>query len=801
MEAIRYRFRSEARRRWPAWLALVLVVGLAGGVVLASVAGARRTRSAYDRFLVAQDAFDVTLVSGIEGIFDIAELDLDRIAALPQVAEAAPYVAMGAVAHTPKGRQITPDAVNFAASPGDRFGGAMNRRKLLEGRAADPDRADEVVVGFGVADEYDLTVGDVLETDFLSNDEAAAIFGGEGATSILPSEPGQLEPLRVVGIAATPGEFPPATNTLSVSDSIALTPTAFASHPDNFNVEILALTLQGGVGSVPAFLAEVEALTPGGGPVFSISQQDVTTEVQGALDSPAGALTLSAALAGAVLALLVGQALARQASVEGGDEEALRAVGLTLGQIGGLRLLKAGTVAALGTLCSMVIAVALSSLFPVGLAAKAEPDPGVDLDPLVLGIGAPAVFAATVALVAGSAWRAHRASRPTDSTGPSPRPSRLAGALAGIGAPPSAVAGAHLAADPGSSRMRLTARSSVATIALGVATVVGVVTFVASLDRLVSTPSLYGWTWDEVIGNAFASNFDGEEISFLGDDPALASVSVGNTVEVTIDRTRMSLTGMDMLKGAVQPALVSGAPPVSADELVLASDVLEGTEIGEPVTVALAGREAPYQLVGRAVLPLEAGFATLEGLRRLAPDLQPQLALVGYALGADRPAFRDRAADTLSLDEQDFFPASLPVDLVNFGGADAAPLVVAGLMAVVATATLVHTLALAATRRRHDLGVLRVLGFTRRQSVATVAWQATVLMVTALVLAVPAGIATGRVVWLGFANQLGVVPSPVVPGLTTLAVVGASLAVAQLAAAVPAWRAARLSPTNALRAE
>jgi ABC-type lipoprotein release transport system permease subunit len=174
---------------------------------------------------------------------------------------------------------------------------------------------------------------------------------------------------------------------------------------------------------------------------------------------------------------------------------------------------------------------------------------------------------------------------------------------------------------------------------------------------------------------------------------------------------------------------------------------------------------------------------------------------VNYTAGADPSAFRDRAADVLSLDEEDFLPASLPVDLVNFGGADAAPLVVASLMAVVATATLVHTLAVAATRRRHDLGVLRVLGFTQRQSLATVAWQATVLVVTALSLAVPVGIASGRVAWLGFADQLGVVPSPVVPGLAVLAVVGTSLAVAQLAAAAPAWRAARTSATTALRVE
>jgi hypothetical protein len=38
--------RSDVRRRWRSLLALALIVGVAGGIVLAAVAGARRTESA-----------------------------------------------------------------------------------------------------------------------------------------------------------------------------------------------------------------------------------------------------------------------------------------------------------------------------------------------------------------------------------------------------------------------------------------------------------------------------------------------------------------------------------------------------------------------------------------------------------------------------------------------------------------------------------------------------------------------------------------------------------------------------------
>ena len=43
----------ELRARWRGWAVLVLLVGVAGGAVLTAAAGARRTDSAYPRFLVA----------------------------------------------------------------------------------------------------------------------------------------------------------------------------------------------------------------------------------------------------------------------------------------------------------------------------------------------------------------------------------------------------------------------------------------------------------------------------------------------------------------------------------------------------------------------------------------------------------------------------------------------------------------------------------------------------------------------------------------------------------------------------
>ena len=51
MTAVWIRATNELRARWRAWLAIALMLGIAGGVVMAAAAGARRTDSAVPRFL------------------------------------------------------------------------------------------------------------------------------------------------------------------------------------------------------------------------------------------------------------------------------------------------------------------------------------------------------------------------------------------------------------------------------------------------------------------------------------------------------------------------------------------------------------------------------------------------------------------------------------------------------------------------------------------------------------------------------------------------------------------------------
>jgi predicted lysophospholipase L1 biosynthesis ABC-type transport system permease subunit len=104
-------------------------------------------------------------------------------------------------------------------------------------------------------------------------------------------------------------------------------------------------------------------------------------------------------------------------------------------------------------------------------------------------------------------------------------------------------------------------------------------------------------------------------------------------------------------------------------------------------------------------------------------------------------------------------------------------------------------------RRRHDLAILKALGFVRRQVSAAVAWQATTVALVALAVGLPLGVALGRWSWSLLADRIGVGAPPVTPGPALLAGVAGTVLVANLVAAWPGRVAARTRPAVALRSE
>jgi len=118
---------------------------------------------------------------------------------------------------------------------------------------------------------------------------------------------------------------------------------------------------------------------------------------------------------------------------------------------------------------------------------------------------------------------------------------------------------------------------------------------------------------------------------------------------------------------------------------------------------------------------------------------------------------------------------------------------------VFGAATLAHLLVVSVSRRRRDVGLLKVLGFVNRQVVSTVSWQATTLALVGVLVGVPLGLVVGRGVWNTFAFNLGVVPVTVLPILLVAAITVGVLVGANAIAIAPAWAATRSKAGDLLR--
>ena len=799
MSAVALRFRAELRAGWRGWLGLAVLMGLAGAVVIGAAAGARRTDNAYSRFLTAYRASDVAFFDVTEGTPHAPKrAQLER---LPQVAEVVPvqFVTYG----------FGDNAI--VAARDNRPGVEIDRFKVLSGRLADPRRADEVIVSFVLAEKRHLHVGSTFPL-FTKRDVVQAKELGVK----LPS---RNMTFRVVGIEASPGEFPPQPPGLW--PLAHMTPAFYHRYEHSELLKpqwpSLLVRLKHGEQDVPAFVAEVERLSAGK-PTLPQTQQDQSAPVRRSFHLQALALWILAALVGLTAALVFSQLIARQAFLDSAEAPTLRALGMTRGQLFGLGMARAAAVALPAGVVAVVVSFLLSPLTPIGEARIAEPSPGFWLDSAALGAGGVATVLLVLALAAIPVWRAARlAGSPLGTSSPagSARPSAIASALSRAGLPPSAAAGVRMALEPGRGRTAVPVRTTLAGLALAITALTAAVVFGSSLDHLLGTPRLYGWNWDLQVTNYGVGPDLEKRAAALAKIPGITEFSTGGGAPLVIGRAGQ--VGAVAVNGPVVPPILEGRRPLASNEIALGTKTMRrtGLRIGESVAVHVPGlkRRMRMTVVGRVVVPPQAlspqlgegALITSAAGRKLVGK---QLAAGGIGTdiyvrlepGADRravlAALRPKVGMGFSVVE-----ATRPTDIVNFGRVQKLPVILAGILALLAAATLAHTLVSAARRRRRDLGVLKTVGFVPRQVFGVVLWQATTLAAIAVLVGVPLGVALGRWSWALFSDQAGVVREPVVPAWQIAVVVAGTLLFANLVAALPGRMAARTRPAEALRAE
>ncbi|MFI5313680.1 MAG: ABC transporter permease, partial [Candidatus Dormibacteria bacterium] len=118
---------------------------------------------------------------------------------------------------------------------------------------------------------------------------------------------------------------------------------------------------------------------------------------------------------------------------------------------------------------------------------------------------------------------------------------------------------------------------------------------------------------------------------------------------------------------------------------------------------------------------------------------------------------------------------------------------------VIAALGVVNTLALSVLERARELGLLRALGLTRRQTRSMVRWEAVIIALLGALLGLVIGAGMGAAVVRALADQG--LSKLSVPASQLLAYVVAAFVIGVLAAVLPARRAARLNILDAIASE
>jgi hypothetical protein len=790
LTAVLLRARAEVRSHLTAWVALAVVAGLGAGIVMTAAAGGRRTDSSYRRFLTAQKGDDLFVWSAGR---DSPSVPFDQVRALPQVATSAQVYALQA-------------SEPFNVIAGDpAYLTKMDRPKVLHGRM--PRGVDETAIDFFLAATNHLHVGGRLPVHYVLASDTTT----PGANvPVLSSS------LRVVGIEASPGEFPPQLGTNSQGTAHITLATVHALEHQVAVQTALVLRLHRGSADVPAFNGELQGLVQGG-PSFNTPSAQQAANVNRSIHLQAVALWLVGALFGIVALAVLGQLLARQATVDADEHPTLRALGMTRSQLWGAGMLRAFLMALVAAGIGLVIAVVASPLTPIGTARVAEPHPGLFLDPLVLPAGVAGTVLLMCALAAWPLWRATAAPERGKQARPAAeRPSLLARAARPL-RPPGA-AGVRMALEPGRGRTAVPVRSSLLAVTVAVAALVAAVTFAASLDHLLATPRLYGWSWDARV-TSNSSSGDAESVfAVLGADKRIADVATLDNPPLDVGGAQIDDIAMTQVRGSIQPVVLEGRLPHGDQEVALGTDTMRKTHTRVGGTVPIRITAIPpypqrFRVVGRVVIPPLSDTARLGSgalmdtsaeLRMVPPafkdQVHPSEVELKFAPGVDHARAVADLSHRLGPGYLVLTPTR-PADLVNFGRVQNLPVALAGILALLGAATLAQTLISSIGKRRRDLSILKTLGFSPGQVRWTVVWQTSTFVAAAMVIGIPLGVAAGRLAWTAFAERLGTLAVPIEPPLLIVLLIPGVILVANLIAAVPGALAGRIRPALVLRTE
>lgn len=836
----RYRLRGTLRRSRGGLAAIVVLIGLVGGLAMASIQAARRTQAAYPVYLASTNPSDLVVTAYDAEGGPVANL-AGAIARLPDVERLTTVYVPHVAVLTSQGaaRVDVFDVVEPVASPDGLFE-RMDRLTPIRGRLADPRRIDEGVVDQNAARLLGLHVGSIVPLGVFT--QAQASSSGFGSPRVQPIQ--RIE-MHVVGVVdessdVVQDDVDRAFGFIYLTPALLHDVLAIAPGGDSTPISY-GLQLAGGAASVTKVEGEVRRILPAGAvSQFHVSSREVTTVelAMRPVSVALGGFGVVAALACLVLAM---QALARVLRDEEEDRLVLRSLGASrLATIADTMIASLLAVVA-GVALSIGFAVALSPLSPIGPVRIVYPDRGIAFDGPVYLCGAAVVL---VTLVACAVVLAGRSTR---HQGPSRASSRSAVGSVAVraGMPIAGVVGVRFALEPGRDRRSVPFRSVLLGTVVALTLVVATLTFASSLQTLVSTPRLYGWNWNLAL--LPTNNMPASSVAMLDHDPDVAAWTGMDYNIVTIDGLAVPVLMEHGANNRVVPPVLSGHAVDGAGQIVVGAATLEelGRHVGQTVDVSYGSPNSgslflapiPLRIVGTATFPA-VGYAsevadhTSMGIGamfserslpatflRAAGSTDPNLEgaeldfvrlRAGVSPAAGRANLHQLAATVNRIYESDpntsgnnvvLLGVQRPAQIVNYATVGTTPVVLAIVLALGALAALALTLVASVRRRRRELALLKALGFRPRQLAAAVAWQSTVAAVIGVVLGAPLGAVLGRQLWIVFARGLDAVPDPSVPLGSLLVVALGALVFANLVAFLPGRSAARTPTAAILRAD
>ena len=357
--------------------------------------------------------------------------------------------------------------------------------KLEAGRMPDQSDPDQVLASFTLAQDDGVHVGTVFHVPLAAASQRRAVLN---SANITPKGP--TVSLHVVGIEASELEFPQG----GAPSYDLYTTSAFAReiNPKSVVLDAYFVRLRHGPADFPEF--QTRSKTLDGLSVTNLDNDAAT--IERSIHPQAVGWWLLAGLAALVGLIVLGQALARQASVEGEANATLRALGVSRNQLVLVNVVRTLIVGVVGTILGVVLAFVVSLFTLVGEVKLADPSSGFLFDSFVFLVGGLVTVMTVVVLGLWPAIRSANAARPGD-VAPTTRPSLIVAFLVRAGAPPSALIGVRHALERGRGRQAVPVGPALVGSILAVTALCATAVFGASLTHLTSTPALYGQPYNE----------------------------------------------------------------------------------------------------------------------------------------------------------------------------------------------------------------------------------------------------------------------------------------------------------------